>query len=175
VRGKKVGRVPMSHHALPLVIGTGNELLRDDAVGLHVLRLLGADAPPGVQLTEAGTDVVRAMPLIERAPRLLLVCALRQGRSAGSLSILDGYDLPRNIRSPVGQELTVPDLIEVLTPHARPRIFSILSIEPAETYRGIGLSPVVEGALPHAEEVVRRIVHTWVEAETWLSDAEAAV
>lgn len=164
----------MNHHPLPLVIGTGNALLRDDAAGLRVIQLLATNAPPGVQLTEAGTDVVRAMPLIERAPRLLLVCAMRQGRPAGSLSILDGYDLPRDIRSPVGQELTVPDLIEVLTPHARPRIFTILSIEPAETFRGIGLSPMVEGALPQAEQVVRRIVHNWVEAESWLSDASAS-
>jgi hydrogenase maturation protease len=164
----------MNHHPLPLVIGTGNALLRDDAAGLRVIQLLAINAPPGVQLTEAGTDVVRAMPLIERTPRLLLVCALRQGRPAGSLSILDGYDLPRDIRSPVGQELTVPDLIEVLTPHARPRIFSILSIEPSETYRGIGLSAVVESALPQAEQVVRRIVHNWVEAESWLSDASAS-
>jgi len=164
----------MNHHPLPLVIGTGNALLRDDAAGLRVVQLLATNAPPGVQLTDAGTDVVRAMPLIERAPRLLLVCAMRQGRPAGSLSILDGYDLPRDIRSPVGQELTVPDLIEVLTPNARPRIFIILSIEPAETFRGIGLSPMVEGALPQAEQVVRRIVHNWVEAESWLSDASAS-
>ncbi len=164
----------MNHHPLPLVIGTGNALLRDDAAGLRVIQLLATNAPPGVQLTDAGTDVVRAMPLIERAPRLLLVCAMRQGRPAGSLSILDGYDLPRDIRSPVGQELTVPDLIEVLTPNARPRIFIILSIEPAETFRGIGLSPMVEGALPQAEQVVRRIVHNWVEAESWLSDASAS-
>lgn len=165
----------MNPHHLPLVISTGNPLLRDDAAGLHVLRRLQADPPPGVLLTEAGTDVVRAMPMIERAPRLLLICALRQGRPAGSLSVLDGYDLPRTIRSSIGQELTVPDLIEVLSPQARPRLFSVVAIEPAESFRGMGLSAVVETALPQAEQVVRRIVHNWVEAESWLSDAGAVV
>jgi hydrogenase maturation protease len=162
---------PPPQRHLPLIIGTGNTLLHDDAAGPHVIRLLEEEPPPHVNLLDAGTDVVRAMPWIERTPRLLLVCALKQGRSAGSLCMLDGYDLPRTIRAPVSQELTVPDLIEVLTPDARPHIFCVLAIEPLVTNRGIGLSPVVETSLPGAVDAVRRVIRHWQDADAWLSDA----
>ena len=83
-----------------LVVGLGSPILRDDAIGLHVVRAL-ADRLPGESFSfvEAGAAGFRLLPLIEGWPRVVFVDALvsppqtGQSPSPGRLHRLDLGDL----------------------------------------------------------------------------------
>ena len=55
------------------VIGVGAEARGDDAAGLLVARLLGAAAPPDVEILESAGDAGDLLTLLEDADRVLVV------------------------------------------------------------------------------------------------------
>jgi len=54
---------------MPLVISIGNLLLRDDGVGVHALRALAADPPPGCRTGGGRHGIFSAQAAVERRPR----------------------------------------------------------------------------------------------------------
>jgi hydrogenase maturation protease len=74
-----------------LVIGTGNELLGDEGLGVHVARaLLARDGlPEHVEVLEAGTALLDLLPHMSRYPQVILVDAVRAGQEPGSLYRLE--------------------------------------------------------------------------------------
>ncbi len=60
-----------------LIVGLGSPILRDDAVGLHVARALGARLPKDrFRVIEAGASGLRLLPLLEGWKRVILIDAL---------------------------------------------------------------------------------------------------
>jgi hydrogenase maturation protease len=70
-----------------LILGVGNPLLGDDAVGvLAVQQLLEqAGLPPHVTVVDGGTDGLGLIPLIESYRHVILVDAVPMGLPAGSI------------------------------------------------------------------------------------------
>ena len=60
-----------------LVIGLGNPLMGDDGAGVAALERLRDEweLPPEVELVDGGTWGMNLLPLVESAPRLILVDA----------------------------------------------------------------------------------------------------
>ena len=146
-----------------LVAGVGNVLRGDDGFGPAVIERLG-DLPPGVETVETGIGGVALLgELLAGCDGLVLVDAVDRGAAAGTL-----FELAPEVGEAVhvaDVHLANPDRVLSMakTMGALPGRLRIVGCQPEEVDElGQGLSPVVAGALPLAEAMVRRIVEAWL-------------
>ena len=142
---------------MPLaILGLGNLLLTDDGVGVHALRALAADPPPGAILCEVGTAVFDALAVLERATRVIAIDAIDAGQPPGTVVRfeLDGADAPPPPSSL--HDLDLPALVRTLPDAARPPIV-VVGIQPEAVSYGMALSPVVTASLPVLLREVRAL------------------
>lgn len=143
------------------VIGIGNVLAGDDALGPHVVRVLEArfELPEGVQVIDAGTPGYDLTAFLVGQDAVVLVDAVRAKGPPGELRTYDKAGLlqkkPILAVSPhepgVREALLNADFMGVTPPVVR-----LVGVIPSETGTGIGLSPEVRAAVPGAVEAVVR-------------------
>lgn len=69
-----------------VILGLGNELLGDEGVGVHAVRLLLKERlPEKIRVVEVGTAIIDALPLFEHADRLIIVDAMIDGMVPGTV------------------------------------------------------------------------------------------
>jgi hydrogenase maturation protease len=160
-----------------LVAGLGNELLRDDGVGVHVAREVrrrlsgGGSADPGEESSEAlpehgvcvvdvGTSVLDALHLFAWADRVLAVDALQAGRRPGTVYSFTAEDVADNGPQASLHEMGMVATLRFLPASQRPAV-SLIGVEPAVIDYGLELTPEVQAALPAAAAHVCRLVEEW--------------
>jgi hydrogenase maturation protease len=147
------------HRPEILVLGLGNQLLRDDGVGLELLRRLesrfGSD--PSLEFVDGGTLGIALLPYLERRRAIVILDAVALGAAPGSIHVLDDPSIasaPRGVGAHGGNAselLAVADLLGDLPPRVL-----VIGIEPAEIRTGLGLSKAVVAALPEACDAAGR-------------------
>lgn len=158
----------MTGPALDLVvIGLGNVLRGDDAIGVRVVEGLRALAagdpralPASTRLVDGGTLGLDLLRSIRDARAVVLVDAVRLGDPVGTVSVLSGED----IDGPERPDDTHPGAVAELVAVARmlgwlPADLALVGIEVADTGVGVGMSSAVAGALPVAMDAVRIELH----------------
>ena len=145
-----------------LVIGVGNEALRDEGVGIHVARaLLERDLPPHVRVVEGGTGGWGLVGHLEGVWRLVLVDAMAVGRPPGTVVAVRPEEI-RRVRPADRTSLhrtSVFDLLELARALGlEPPETCIVGVEPAEVTWGLELSPALQQALPGAVEAVLQAI-----------------
>jgi hydrogenase maturation protease len=155
------------------VLGVGNVLLRDDAVGVRVAealdRLAGHDPallPGGVRVVDGGTLDVGVLRAVEGSRALLVVDGMDLGEPPGTIRVLRGDAITvSDARAPggggIGEILALGRIMGWI--HGP---VALVGIQVADVTFNLGLSPAVDAALPTAIEVARRTL--------WTLDAEAA-
>jgi hydrogenase maturation protease len=150
-----------------LVAGVGNIFLTDDGFGSEVVRAMaehpGPPLPEGVELSDFGIRGVHlAYQLLDGYDLLVLVDAAPTGREPGTVSLLE-VDLDRI--EPGGNALVdahgmEPTEILSILGSLGGRVSQVLVVacEPESVAEGIGLSAVVEAAVPHAVDLVRQVI-----------------
>lgn len=143
-------RVPL------LIAGLGNLLLTDDGVGIHALRALESDPPPGAVLLEIGTAVLDALDWIERADRIVALDAVHGAAEPGTVYRVDVGEL-RPAAAPMSiHELDLRAALRLIPGARVPQIIA-LGVEPAVVDYGMELSPAVQAALPAYLEEIRAL------------------
>jgi len=142
------------------VIGLGQRLAGDDAVGLEILdRLRAEGVPRDVELLEA-TDAASLVSMLETPHRVLIVDAVLGAGMPGEIVELDEADLPAaRVRLLSTHGLDVGGAIALARTlfgaHAAPSI-RILGVPIAEVTRGSPeLSPAVGAVIARVASVVR--------------------
>jgi hydrogenase maturation protease len=141
------------------VIGIGNVLAGDDAVGPTVARVLDAryELPPGVEAIDAGTPGHELAALLAGLDAAVLVDAVRAKGPAGTVRTLDPESLLER-RAPVPLSPHEPNVREALLAAklagAMPRFVRLVGIVPEHTGVGIGLSDPVRASIPAAVDAV---------------------
>jgi len=137
------------------VLGLGNELLRDDGVGIHAVRRLARTPMESVLLAEIGTAVLRALAIVESVSHVLAIDAVRHNGPAGRI-----YCFEPDLASRPGfrglHDLDLPALVSLIPAKRRPALI-IVGVEPEVIDYGLSLSPTVESALPELTRQVRRL------------------
>ncbi|HHV62899.1 MAG TPA: hydrogenase maturation protease [Firmicutes bacterium] len=148
---------------MSVILGIGNILLRDEGVGVWVVReLMKRPLAGDVEILEAGVAGLDLLPAIGRARYLVIVDAMIRGGRPGSLYRISPGEPPAS-RVPLAHpgrvmsqgfpvisahDLGVPQLLwyaRQLGPLCPTVIFGI---EPAVIDYGVGLSDELEHALP---------------------------
>jgi hydrogenase maturation protease len=134
-----------------LVLGVGNVLLRDEGVGIRVLRELEArfDFPPNVRLVDGGVLGLSLMGTMMEAEQVIVIDAVRGGDEPGTLYRFDWEHKPEHIQ--YKDSLHQIDLMETMG--ALPLIcdppkVTVLGVEyeDIDNY-GLELTPRVERAV----------------------------
>ncbi len=137
------------------IIGIGNVLTGDDAVGPHVVRVVEAryELPETVQVIDAGTPGYDLTAFLVGLDAALLVDAVKAKGAPGEIRVYDRAELvskrPVLALSPhepgVREALLNADFMGVTPPVVR-----LVGVIPAAAETGIGLSPAVRAAIPSA-------------------------
>ena len=146
-----------------LVLGLGNRILCDDAIGLMVADRLG-------ELLEGRADVLATeeaglalLDLIVGYDRLLIVDAILRGNPPGTLLEFDLASLEwANTANP--HATGIPEVLALgrSLGQKMPTSVLVLAIEVAEPYTiREGLTPALASALPAAVERALKLVDAW--------------
>jgi hydrogenase maturation protease len=142
----------------PVVIGIGNLLRRDDAIGLATIGLMRARLPPGVRLVECDGEARSLLAEVQSAHRVWLIDAARSGAPPGTIHRIDcaasDAIVPRGDVSShgfgVAEAIALARALGTLPPHC-----VVYAIEAADFTYGATPSPAVTKA---AREVAERIL-----------------
>ncbi len=141
------------------VIGIGNVLAGDDALGPTVVKLLEAawEVPADVEVLDAGTPGLDLTAYVAGLESVVIVDAVKAKGAPGELRLFSKEDLlldpPALAVSPhehgVREALLHADFMGVA-----PRVARLVGVIPGAVGTGIGLSAAVRAALPAAVEAV---------------------
>ncbi len=153
-----------------LVVGVGNEMMRDEGVGMAVAReLQGRELGARVRVLELGTRGFDLICEMEGVARVIVIDAVRAGGEPGSIyqfapeqarstNDAGGTEVPPLRRTSSLHGLDLLDVIELAAVTGiRPEV-TIVGVEPEEVAPGQGLSPTVGRRVGELVEMVERLV-----------------
>jgi len=150
-----------------LIVGIGNVLLRDDGVGVEVVREMERRAgrgelelPAGAALVDGGTLGLNLLPLLAGAQAIVLVDAVDRGREPGTVEVVRGEALVapaaggrRGDDVAVGRGGLRELLAAARLAGADPAAIALVGIQPAEIVVGLELTADVRRAVPVVIEI----------------------
>lgn len=137
------------------ILGLGNELLRDDGVGVHAVRELQKDPPEDVVIAEVGTAALNAQHLLEKADVVIAIDAVQAGDIPGTVYRFDVAEAATAGRATL-HDLGLVGVLRLMPEAARPEVI-VLGVEPERVEYGMELTPAVHAALPRVVGEARRI------------------
>ncbi len=144
-----------------VIIGVGNPLRKDDAVGLLVARALCENAPRGVIVLERDGEPTSLIESWERADAAIVIDAVSSGAAPGTLHVIDARLTPldRGLFRHSTHAFGVAEAVELAKTLGRiPPAVWIVGVEGKDFDAGTELSPeVLEGAEKAAAAVLRKI------------------
>lgn len=144
-----------------LVAGLGNELLRDDGVGVHAVRALQRESGDDLCVVEIGTAVLDALHLFEWADHVLAIDAMQAHGLPGTIQRFTPDDV---LETEVTHSLHEAGLLVALRFLSREWItpdVMVLGVEPAVIDYGLDLTPDVARAVPRLVDVVHDQLERW--------------
>jgi hydrogenase maturation protease len=147
------------------ILGLGNPLLADDALGLVALERLRDqyELDDAISVHDGGTWGMQLMPMIEDSARVLFLDAIDKGEVPGTLIRLEGEAIPATLANMISPHQL--DLREVLAMTRLRGTFPedavAIGVQPETTITRVALSPSVAA---HVDDVVQAAV---VQLEAW--------
>lgn len=145
------------------VLGLGNVLMGDDALGPYTVRVFEAEyeVPEGVAVRDLGTPGLDLTPHLAELRHLILVDTVRSDGEPGELRL---YRLEEVLRHPPGPRVSPHDpgvkeaLLSLRFAGQGPEEMLLVGVIPGPHRSEAGLSPAVERAVPAAvAEIVREL------------------
>jgi len=142
-----------------LILGLGNALMSDDAVGPRAAEILAEDAELTLRadVIAGGTDLLRYMDQFAGRRRVILIDAAESAGEPGGISIVE--DMPEAESAESAHALSAPGalgLLRRLMPALQATRFTWVLMNIGSVAAREGLSPEIAAALPKLAEAVRR-------------------
>ena len=134
-----------------LVLGIGNLVMSDDAVGVIVAQRLQQDYrfPDNVEIMDGGTLGLDLLPKLENITNLIVIDAVETGQKTGTCVRLCGEELPIALETKVSpHQMGLKDLLAVsaLMGHS-PKEMVLIGVQPGSIEMDVGLTGEVEAKL----------------------------
>jgi hydrogenase maturation protease len=154
-----------------LVLGLGNELAADDAVGLLVARAVRAQVADAVDVVESSASGMALIEIFAGYDRAIVVDSIRTGRNPpGTISEL-GLDQIGRVVAPSLHQAGLPEMAAVAERLGLgfPSEIRVLAVEVMDPYTlGGAVSTAVAAAV---DELARRVCHR---VQRWASEQARA-
>jgi len=142
------------------ILGVGNTLLKDEGIGVRVVRQLENDYtfPPGITLIDGGTDGPHLTSLMADFDEIIVIDAVEGGETPGTLYrfTLDqiSFDIPTHLSI---HEMGVLEALKEVRLLGKEPIVNFIGVEPKDISPwGMELSPVVEEKVPEIITLVMK-------------------
>lgn len=150
-----------------LVLGVGNTLLTDEAVGVRVAEAIaahGQSADLGLKSMDGGTMGLTLLIDMEDADALVVVDAAQLNAAPGTVQVFTGDDMDHFLRhrgrSP--HDIGLDDLMDGLRLRgAVPERRALIGVQPVKLTVGEHLTPEVAAAVPRAVEEILTLAKAW--------------
>lgn len=139
-----------------LVLGVGNELFRDEGLGVVAARCVAQLDLAGVEVADGGTLGLSLLPEIADREAVLILDAVvkHDGRPGEVVVLADGSVPPGWTHVVSAHQIGVPDALAAAALAGRaPRRVAVVGMVPASLDTGFGLTPETAA---HIDELVRR-------------------
>ena len=149
-----------------LILGLGNDILTDDAVGLRVVRGLRPELAdrPAIALQETTEMGLALLDYLTGYPAAFIVDSIQTGQAEpGFIHELDAFSLRKLTGGTphflgVGETLALGGLLGL----PMPGVVKIFAIEAQDPFTlSTRMTPALEGALPHIVESLARSARLW--------------
>lgn len=162
-RRRRPGAKPLT--ANTLILGLGNTLMTDEAVGpIVVQRMEAEDSSKAVRYLDGGTLSFTLAGPIAESPRLIVVDAAAMGAAPGTVRVFEGEAMDRqlSLNAKTVHEVSLADLFDIarLT-DTLPAHRALIGIEPTLVDWGSTLTPAVEAAVAEAMAQARGLMARW--------------
>jgi hydrogenase maturation protease len=157
-----------------VVLGLGNRLETDEALGGLVVERLQADPSllgdvpdlASVEFVDGGTVGLGLLPLLMDLDGLLVVDAITAGKEPGTLIDMDGSALVRHDLVMSVHDLGAGELLGALhVLEAWPRQVRVLGLEPKAIELGLELTEPVAAGVPGLIEAIGGYLAEWQRAD----------
>ncbi|MBM2824399.1 MAG: hydrogenase maturation protease [Dehalococcoidales bacterium] len=141
------------------IVGFGNLLLKDEGVGIHVIKALQAMVWPrdgGIEIIDGGTstDILSGLTVLDK---LVIVDAAAGGGEAGSVYRFGPEEVAeQEMVTSLHQNSLSMSLKTMKYVGLEPKEVVIIGVEPAEIDWGLKLSLSIQNKLPRIVEIVLR-------------------
>ncbi len=152
-----------------LVLGIGNLLLGDEAVGVRIVEALEQrySLPAHVEVLDGGTSGMELMEAMANRDHLIVADAVLTGCAPGSVAVLHDEEIPALFTRKVSpHQLGLSDVLMALRlTDEFPQRLTLVGVVPESLEPGIGLTPVVSQAIePALAQVLAALRHSGVVA-----------
>lgn len=156
------------------VLGLGNRLERDEALGALVIEqlqqdpslLAGLPDPASVELIDGGTVGLALLPYLMDLDGLVVVDAINARTEPGTLIDLDGAAIVRHDPVMSVHDLGAGELLGALhVLEAWPRHVRVIGLEPLAIELGLDLTPPVAAGVPGLLAAIAGHLGEWQRAD----------
>ena len=141
-----------------LVLGAGNILLSDEAIGVRVVEALQQRhrLPEGVEVLDGGTCGMDLLDVIADRDHLILVDAVDTGSPPGTIVRLKDDEIPAVFRTKSSpHQLGLQDVLALLRLlDSAPAHVTVIGVQPASLKLGLELTPLIAARLDAMVEMV---------------------
>lgn len=141
-----------------LILGVGNIILSDEAVGVRAVEALisAYDLPLGVQALDGGTSSMEMLDEIANLDLLVVVDALKAGKPQGTLLRLAGDEVPVFFRQKLSpHQIGLSDVLASLEfAGCRPKDMVVIGVEAENFSLGLEMTPLIAARVPELVTMV---------------------
>lgn len=143
-----------------LVLGIGNMLMGDEAIGIHIVKALnGIKLPTNVDVVDGGTGGFHLLSLLQEYKKIIFVDASLDDRPEGTVTLIEpkfSSDFPKSLSA---HDIGLKDLIESASLLGElPQMFLvIISIKKFQNL-SLELSSSALNAVPKAVELIQQLI-----------------
>ncbi len=140
------------------VLGTGNLLLKDEGIGVHVIqRMEQIELPENVRLVDGGVAGINLPYLIEGADKLIVIDCVDADVEPGAIFRFtpDDVDVPQRDVTMSFHDIGLLEALELAKQDGKgPKTTVIIGVQPKEIEWGMELTPEIEKVVPDIIEAV---------------------
>lgn len=147
------------------LLGIGNILLSDEGIGVRVVEAIQEryNLPDDLEIIDGGTMGLDLLPFIEHKDRLLIVDAVNIGQPPGTITEIEGDDIPRFLAVKMSvHQIGLPDMLSAAKMMGiLPREMCLVGIQPEILKTGLEMSETMTANLDLLIDAVSNRLRAW--------------
>ncbi len=143
-----------------LILGVGNLLLKDEGIGIHVIRALEQEKlPSNITLMDGGTGGLHLLSWLQGYDRIIMVDATLDNHPPSTVRIIRpkyASDFPPLMSA---HEIGLKDMIEaMILTDSLPEIFLIVVSVEDISHVGTELTPTLQACIPEIKKTIKNLL-----------------